>query len=211
MQNVIETVPVNHLQVDWQDTLASASYLFHLIKDKPMMVGVTSALSPFINLMTGQMPSQMTSIGSLSGLVLLDWITKIQACRFMKQAVTSKNMREKGFLKLRDYIILYIAGALTVPLVGDVWVFRSLIFTMCMWELWSIAENMNDSGTIPFDIRHIAIFDGIRTMLSGGVMTTPFDGPGTVTPAPDQPADASATPAAPAAPAAVAPPGNLPI
>lgn len=155
----------------------SASYVFHALREKPVMVAVSAILAPVIQELTRGLPNHIISLLALTILTGIDWYTKVRACRVKGEPVTSRIMREKGFPKLRDYFVLYIAGAMTIPLMGDVWGHRSVLFALSIWELWSIAENLYDAGTIPFDIRRIALFDGVRQLLAGSVAPTPYTPP----------------------------------
>lgn len=199
-QNRLGVSAQEHLQ----EAVASASYVLHALKDKPMMVAMSAILSQVLAKLTEGLPGHLISIGALSILVFLDWYTKLRACRAMGVPFTSRHMREKGVVKLRDYLVLYMAGAMTVPLMGDVWGYRSVLYALSIWELWSIAENLYDAGTIPFDIRKIALFDGLRELMQNGRLPVPSTPPTTPPPA--------VTPVVPTDPAnTLADSGNLPV
>lgn len=169
--------------VDTQESVQTAAYqavnysmyLWHLIKDKPVLVAMGSIISSVASKATANLPDHAANLGALVVLVTIDFFTKLQACRATNEPFTSKTMRDKGLPKLRDYMILYVAGAMTVPLIGDTWGLRGIMYFLGMVELWSIAENLYDSGNLPFDIRRLAMFDGIREMIAGGTLKTPFD------------------------------------
>ena len=173
--NLNKTAAIQGLHDKVQDAVESASYLAHLLKEKPVMVAASAILSQVLAKLAEGLPDHLISLGALSCLVFIDWLTKMRACRITNTPITSKIMREKGVSKLKDYFILYIVGALSVPLFGDVWGYRTVLFAMTIWEIWSIAENLHDCGTIPFDIRQIAMFDGIKEWVRGGKLRTPFD------------------------------------
>jgi len=162
------------LQHSAEQLIANSSYLMHLVREKPIMVAASALVSQALVKVAAGLPDHLISIGALFMLCLIDWYTKMQACKKQGRPFTSRQMREKGFPKLRDYMILYIAGSCTVPLMGDTWGFKSVLFMMALWELWSIAENLYDAGTLPFDVRQLAIFDSIRTYLTTGKFPTPF-------------------------------------
>ena len=147
----------------WQDGLRHAtervSHLIHLIQDKPVVVTLSAAMSVLVS----DWANQTVMLGALCLLWFADLITKIWVCRRTGQPVTSALMRQRGFPKLRDYLILCICAWMTTPIMGAM-VFRSILSMMAFWELWSIAENLNDGGYIPFDIRNSSIFDGIRKL-----------------------------------------------
>lgn len=164
-----------------------ATYLWHLCKDKPVLVAIGGVVSSVGAKLTQALPDHLMSLGALVVLVVIDWITKYQACQNKGVPFTSKAMREKGLPKLRDYMLLYIAGAMTIPLLGDPWGFRSVLYFLALVELWSIAENLYDSGNLPFDIRQLAVFNGIRDLIAGKIMTTPHQAGGGVTAIPIEP------------------------
>jgi hypothetical protein len=155
------------------NTATQASYVLHLIHDKPVMLTISAVASQLLDKLIGGVPSMALNMGAITLLVTIDWFTKMRACRKRHEAITSKTMREKGFYKLRDYFTLYLASALTVPLLGDMWGVHSVLYIIGFWELWSIAENLYDGGDMPFDVRSVAVFDGIRQMLKGGSVPTP--------------------------------------
>lgn len=172
------------IQTGAEHMMSYASYISHLVKDKPVMVAASALLSQALVKIAEGLPDHLVSIGALFMLCLIDWYTKMKACKAQGVPFTSRAMREKGFPKLRDYMVLYIAGACTIPLMGDQWGFKSILFMMALWELWSIAENLYDAGTLPFDVRKLAIFDSIREYLTTGKFPVPFAmGQNPVTPA----------------------------
>lgn len=161
-----------NLQHSTQGAIDYMSYLVHLLRDKPILVGIGAVVSTVGGRMLGVLPDHIISILALVIMVAIDWFTKRDACFRQGVPFTSGLMRKKGVLKLRDYILLYMAGAMTIPLMGDMWGYRSVLYFICVCELWSIAENLNDAGRLPFDIRHLAFFDTVRDMLSGRSSTT---------------------------------------
>jgi len=144
------------------ESLGPVSHVWQLIQGKPWMTAVSALASVVLGKLTSDWQDAAMSFAAICALVVLDWLTKIYACRKQGVPVTSAAMRQKGFPKLRDYLILCIAGWLTVPLMGEDWGYRSVLFMIALWELWSIAENLHDAGTLPFDIRNMALFDQIR-------------------------------------------------
>lgn len=170
---------------DNQDSVQTAAfravdytlYLWHLIKDKPVLVAVGSIISSIAGKVEASLPDHALNLMAIAVLVAIDFVTKVRACRVTGEPVSSKVMRDKGLPKLRDYLLLYVAGAMTTPLFGDVWGLRAVMYFLAMCELWSIAENLYDSGNLPFDIRKMAIFDGIRQLMTGGTMEAPISGP----------------------------------
>jgi hypothetical protein len=178
-----------------------AVYFWHLLKDKPVLVAMGTILSTVMAKFTAVLPDHIASLGALFALLTIDLITKYNACRKQGLPFTSRIMRDKGLPKFRDYLLLYIAGALTIPLLGDVWGHKSVMYFLAMVELWSIAENLYDSGNLPFDIRQMAMFNGIRDLIAGRVMTPPESAPATETPAiPEPAAEAPTTPSPAPAP-----------
>ena len=141
-------------------------YLWHLLKEKPVMVVFGTIFSTMFASLSPGIPGHLIAMLALSLLVGIDWITKRDAC--LKQGIpfTSREMRDKGVLKLRDYMLLYIAGALTMPLMGDLG-YRTVSGFIAVCELWSIAENLHDAGRLPFDIRNLALFSSIRELAAG--------------------------------------------
>lgn len=148
--------------------MTHASYLWHLIVDKPLVVAMASVFGVAIAKITAGLPDHILSVTSLALLVFIDWMTKLHACRKKDIPITSEIMRTKGVVKLRDYLLLYIAGACTIPLLNDTNGYRAAVAFMALVELWSVAENLNDAGNLPFDVRHVPLFDGMRAMLNGG-------------------------------------------
>jgi hypothetical protein len=159
-----------------QNAVNYLSYLAHLVKDKPVLVAIGAITSSVFGRILGVLPDHIISIMALVVLVSVDWFTKRDACIRQGVPFTSGLMRKKGALKLRDYMLLYMAGAMTIPLMGDMWGYRSVLYFICICELWSIAENLNDAGRLPFDIRHLALFDMIRDMMSGKPAAPPDPG-----------------------------------
>lgn len=141
------------------------SYIAQMATEKPSEVGIAALVTGIMTRLTESMPDHLISLASLTTLVVIDFATKYHACRKMGVPFTSQVMREKGVFKLRDYFILYIAAACTVPLMGEPDAYRGALTFMAFVELWSIAENLYDAGNLPFDVRKIAMFDVFRVIM----------------------------------------------
>lgn len=161
-----------------QSAVDYSFYLWHLVKEKPVMVAIGTVVSAVATKVLPVLPDHMVAVMALSILCMIDWFTKRDACLARGIPFTSKLMREKGVMKLRDYLLLYIAGAMTIPLTGDTWVYRSTAGFIAICELWSVAENLHDAGRLPFDIRQLAVFSSIRKLMKGdkNVETAPRKG-----------------------------------
>lgn len=162
-----------NLRESAQDTVNNISYFIHLLKDKPFLVATGAIASSIAGRIVGVIPDHVMAIMALVVLVAMDWLCKRDSCLRNGIPFTSGEMRKKGVLKLRDYMLLYMAGAMTIPLMGDMWGYRSVLYFISICELWSIAENLNDAGRLPFDIRHIPLFDLIRDIASA--KTSPLE------------------------------------
>jgi hypothetical protein len=150
-----------------QEVTHHISYFYNLVVTKPFAVAVSAIASAVIAKLTTGLPDHILSIGSLSLLVFIDWLTKYHACRKRGIPFTSKVMREKGIYKLRDYMMLYIAGACTIPLLNDTSGYRAVVAFMAMVELWSVAENLHDAGTLPYDVRQVPFLQMVKLYLAG--------------------------------------------
>lgn len=141
------------------------SYIVDLTFNKPTATGFGAMASGVMASLSDAMPGHLISLASLTTLVVIDFITKYIACRKRGISFTSQIMREKGVFKLRDYFLLYIAAACTVPLMGEPDAYRAALTFMAFVEFWSIAENLYDAGTIPFDVRQVAMSDIFRSLV----------------------------------------------
>ena len=187
-----------HVQQALTEVGNGLSYIYHLVATKPVAVAFAGVLSAVMSKVSAGLPDHLLSATSLCLLVFIDWLTKYHACRKQGIPFTSKVMREKGVLKLRDYMLLYIAGACTIPLLGDQTGFKAAVSFMAIVELWSVAENLNDSGNLPFDPRKIAVFDMIRNMMKGGAAKPEAASTPAAEPKQDKPEHLPAGPDAPA-------------
>lgn len=146
----------------------SWTYLTTSIYDKPIAATIGAVLGGLCGQLYQAFPIELPVVVSIAALVFIDTRTGIRAAKKRGEEIVSHITRKRLCNKLPAYAEMYIAGlaAKTIHPESGAVIYGLLMGTLVSVEIWSILENLYDSGEIPVNPNKVGVFAAFKKIAS---------------------------------------------